>query len=58
MARLQIGPESLSFDVERKGAGCLDKLSGVIDWNEIARLLGDVYASPSGEEGWPPLALF
>ena len=58
MARRQIGQESLSFGVERKGSGCLDELSCVIDWREIDQLLGDVYASPKGEEGWPPLALF
>ena len=54
MARRQIGQESLSFGVERKGSGCLDELSCVIDWSEIDRLLGDVYASPKGKEGWPP----
>jgi len=58
MARRQIGQESLSFGVEQRCAGCLDELSGVIDWSEIDRLLGDVYASPKGEAGWPPLALF
>lgn len=58
MARRQIGQESLSFGVEQRCAGCLDELSGVIDWSEIDRLLGDVYASHKGEAGWPPLALF
>ena len=58
MARRQIGQESLSFGVEQKSSGCLDELSCVIEWNEIERLLGDVYASAKGEAGWPPLALF
>ncbi len=58
MARRRIGQESFGFGVERQQAGCLDDLSCVIDWSEIDRLLGDVYASGKGELGWPPLALF
>ena len=58
MARRRIGQESLSFGVARRRAGCLDELSCVIDWGEIDRVLRDVYASPKGEAGWPPLALF
>lgn len=58
MARRRIGQESLSFGVERRRAGCLDELCCVIDWGEIDRLLRCVYASPKGEAGWPPLALF
>jgi IS5 family transposase len=57
MARRRIGQESFGFGVERQRAGCLDDLSCVIDWSEIDRLLGDVYASAKGEAGWPPLAL-
>jgi IS5 family transposase len=57
MARRRIGQESFCFGVERQRAGCLDELSCVIDWSEIDRLLGDVYASSKGELGWPPLAL-
>ncbi len=53
MARRRIGQESFGFGVERQRAGCLDDLSCVIDWSEIDRLLGDVYASAKGEAGWP-----
>ena len=58
MARRRIGQESFGLGVEPQRAGCLDDLSCVIDWREIDRLLGDVYASSKGELGCPPLALF
>jgi len=58
MARRQIGQESFGFGVAPQRAGSVDDLSCVIDWSEIDRLLGGVYALPRGEAGWPPLALF
>ena len=58
MARRRIGQERFGFGVEPQRAGCLDDLSCVIDWNDLDRLLGDVYASAKGELGWLPLALF
>jgi IS5 family transposase len=30
----------------------------LIDWNEIAVLLGGVHSSAKGEAAWPPLAMF
>ena len=57
MGRRWTGQESFGFGVERQRAACLDDLSCVIDWSEIDRLIGDVYASAKSEAGWPPLAL-
>jgi hypothetical protein len=33
-------------------------MSILIDWAEIDRHLGGIYAAAKGELGWPPLALF
>lgn len=33
-------------------------MSALIDWAEIDRHLGGIYAAAKGEPGWPPLALF
>lgn len=59
MARRQIGQEQLSItDVRPRGGTSLDELAGLIDWMELDRLLAGISASPKGEPGWPPLALF
>ena len=36
----------------------LDDLSGLIDWDRIAGILGQAHASAKGEPAWPPLAMF
>jgi IS5 family transposase len=59
MARRQIGQEQLSITgVRPRGGTSLDELARLIDWMELDRLLTDISASPKGEPGWPPLALF
>jgi transposase, IS5 family len=59
MARRQIGQERLRFDShERSRSGSLDEIAALIDWAEIDRHLASIYASATGEPGWPPLALF
>jgi IS5 family transposase len=58
MARRRIGQERFGFVApESRNAG-LDALAGVLDWSVIEAELGDVYAAPTREAGWPPLALF
>ena len=60
MARRQIGQETLGLSrvpQQRDGAS-LDCIGALIDWTELDRLLAGISASPKGEPGWPPLALF
>ncbi|GJE02549.1 IS5 family transposase [Methylobacterium isbiliense] len=59
MARRQIGQEQLALgaEVERR-SGSLDEIAALIDWSEIDRVLAPIYAAPTGEQAWPPLALF
>jgi IS5 family transposase len=59
MARRQIGQEELRL-VDGTPTRCtnsLDEISGLIDWSEIDRHLTPIYASATGEQGWPPLAM-
>jgi IS5 family transposase len=59
MARRRIGQEQLNLTGMRpRGGTSLDELAGLIDWMELGQLLSDISASPKGEPGWPPLALF
>ena len=59
MARRQIGQEQLRFDPpQSRRSGSLDEIAALIDWTEIDRHLACIYASATGEQGWPPLALF
>ena len=51
-----IGQERLGFAVEVRSSSSLDGLADLIDWNEIAALLGGIHAK--GEAAWPPLAMF
>jgi IS5 family transposase len=53
-----IGQERLGFAAQSRSASSLDELAGLIDWNEIAVLLGGVHSSAKGEAAWPPLAMF
>jgi transposase, IS5 family len=59
MARRRIGQEQLAI-----GEGCasrrssLEQMSTLIDWTEIDRQFDEIYNSPRGEAGWPPLSLF
>ena len=59
MARRRIGQEELALGagVERR-SGSLDEITALIDWSEVDRVLAPVYAAPTGERAWPPLALF
>jgi transposase, IS5 family len=59
MARRQIGQESLAIGgQEPRGGTSLDEIATLVDWAELDRLLAGISASPKGELGWPPLALF
>jgi IS5 family transposase len=59
MARRRIGQEQLSLGTEKeRRSGSLDEIAALIDWSEIDRVLAAVYAAPTGEQAWPPLALF
>ncbi len=59
MARRQIGQEQLRFDpAQSRRSGSLDEIAALMDWAEIDRHLSGIYASATGEPGWPPLALF
>jgi IS5 family transposase len=58
MARRQIGQERLAIaGQEPRGDTSLDEMAALVDWAELDRLLAGS-ASPKGERGWPPLALF
>ena len=59
MARRQIGQEQLRFGEEQsRRSGALSEIAALIDWTEIDRPLASISAAPTGEQGWPPLALF
>lgn len=59
MARRQIGQEALGLSgVRERGGTSFDRIAGLIDWTEVDGVLAGISASPKGEPGWPPLALF
>jgi len=58
VAHRSIGQERLGFAAEARSASSLDGLAGMLDWNEIAALLGGIYSNAKGEAAWPPLAMF
>lgn len=58
MAHRSIGQERLGFAVSSRSASSLDDLSRLVDWDEIAGIVGQVHASAKGEAAWPPLAMF
>lgn len=58
MAHRSIGQERLGFAVSSRSASSLDDLSRLVDWDEIADIVGQVHASTKGEAAWPPLAMF
>src|SRR5271166_6042410 len=59
MARRQIGQGQLSVgDLASRGGTSLDEMAALVDWSEVDRLLAGISASPKGEPGWPPLAVF
>ena len=58
MAHRFIGQERLGFATETRSASSLDGLAGMLDWDEIAALLGGIHANAKGEAAWPPLAMF
>jgi transposase, IS5 family len=59
MARRRIGQERLAVGgLEPRGGTSLDEVAALVDWAELDRLLAGISASPTGELGWPPLALF
>ena len=58
VAHRSIGQEHLVFAAETRSASSLDGLAGMLDWNEIANLLGGIHANTKGEAAWPPLAMF
>jgi hypothetical protein len=58
MARRQIGQEQLVIGGEESRGTSLDEVSSLVDGTELDCLLAGISASPKGELGWPPLALF
>ena len=58
MAHRSIGQERLGFAAPSGNTSSLEALSGLIDWDRIAGILGQVHASAKGEPAWPPLAMF
>lgn len=58
MSHRSIGQEQLGFAAWSGSKSPLDGLRGLIDWDEIAGILGQVHASAKGEPAWPPLAMF
>ena len=58
MAHRSIGQEHLGFAAAARSASSLDGLAGMLDWNEIAGLLGGIHSNAKGEAAWPPLAMF
>lgn len=58
MARRQIGQEQLVIGGEEPRGTSLDEVSSLVDGTELDCLLAGISASPKGELGWPPLALF
>ena len=53
-----IGQERLGFAAAARSASSLDGLAGMLDWHEIAALLGGIHSNARGEAAWPPLAMF
>ena len=53
-----IGQERLGFAAESRSASSFDALAGLLDWNGIAALLGNIHSNAKGEAAWPPLAMF
>ena len=53
MAHRPIGQERLGFAAEARSASSLDGLAGMLDWNEIAALLGNIQSIAKGEDAWP-----
>ena len=33
-------------------------LGGMLNWDEIGALLGNIHSNAKGEAAWPPLAMF
>jgi IS5 family transposase len=59
MARRRIGQEKLwGHRAARRVGTSLDEVAALVDWTELDQLLVGISASPKGEPGWPPLALF
>jgi IS5 family transposase len=58
VAHRSIGKECLGFASETRSASSLDGLFEMLDWTEIADLLGGIHANAKGEAAWPPLAMF
>jgi IS5 family transposase len=58
VAQRSIGQEGLSFTATSRSSSTLDRLSALIDWAPVARLLEPLYPASKGEPVWPPLAMF
>jgi transposase, IS5 family len=59
VARRRIGQERLAMGgVGPCGGTSLDEVAALVEWAELDNLLAGISASPKGEPGWPPLALF
>ncbi|HKO13870.1 MAG TPA: IS5 family transposase [Acidobacteriaceae bacterium] len=58
MPHRSIGQEGLSFAPAWRPSSTLDRLSELIDWTSVARLLEPLYPASKGEPAWPPLAMF
>ena len=58
MARRRIGQEQLRLGEEPGRSSALSEIAALIDWTKIDRHLASISAAPTGEQGWPPLALF
>lgn len=58
MARRRIGQEVMGFAQGGRKATGLDDLATAIDWAPLEAKFSGIYASGSGELGWPPMALF
>jgi len=58
VAHRSIGQGRLGFASGARSASSLDGLSGMLEWIEIADMLGGIHANAKGEAAWPPLAMF
>ena len=56
MAHRFIGQERLGFASDARPASSLDGLAGMLDWNEIAALLGGIYSNAKAAIGQAPRA--
>ena len=57
--RREVGQASFAEALVQGGTNeRLDRLSGLIDWASLDRLLGDIHTSPTGRPAFPPLVLF